>query len=718
MCVYSRLHVKNTGGSHMKKKVVSVVLATCMVIGMLTGCGGSGAGSTVPAAGNTGDAAQATEQAPADAAADIVKEAPMLQEMVSAGTLPSLEERLPAEADIYVEEAYSPKDETPVYGGTMRTPNAGMWYFGPVAEEPLFRMLDDGSVEPNVAKGYELSDDGLTYTIHLREGMKWSDGTSFTATDCVYYYNYVLVTDVDAETGEVTKSNTTKYYNWYMSADPDDGDKLKPAQVRYVDDTTFTITLYSPKPTMLQAICIDNKWMFCPKEWYKDIMAVDMEKPHWSGETDLKLIGGEGLATVTEEEALANAKAKNDLYTFEDYTKLADQLGYRYWQYAGRPTLRPWNITSALTEQTLVFERNPYYWKVDNMGRQLPYVDKIEYVTMEESLNAQEIMAGNLDFCGFGTEFYPTYKAGEATGCYNIKTMVSPNWTVSSLQLNQTYKDKQYAELFAEIDFRHALSIAVNRDEMNSIIFNGMDVPQQAAAPEGTAEYIEGATTKWIEYDVDAANKLLDGIDKISSELNADGYRTFVGGANDGKAITLEIETTGDDTSAQAVALLTQYYKEIGIQVVESPNTDNNKRNEKYYAGDVAMASYEGGTSVFNVMLRPDYLAANRNNTCWLGKYGMEHQDAITPEAGTPIAELVDATVDLVKASDMDELKAAGDKILQLHYENTWIIGFLTDSSSRYAVNNRIHNWNDGFVMCDELRFLGYGKPYTWFIQE
>lgn len=698
----------------MKKRVLSLAMAMLLVLGLLAGCSGNTTptGTVQTPTGTTGTNGTDTPSG------EIQKEAPMLADLVANGSLPALEDRLPAEADVYQEIDYTPKDETPVYGGTMRTPNGGMWYFGPIAEEPLFRLLEDGSVEPNVAKSYDLSDDGLVYTIHLREGMKWSDGTPFTATDCVYYYNYVLVTEVDNETGKVTKSNTTKYYNWYMSADPNDGDKLKPAQVRYVDDTTFTITLYSPKPTLLQNICIDNKWMFCPKDWYKDIMAVNMENPHWSGETDLKLIGGEGLTTVTEDEALANAKAKSALYDFEDYTKLCDQLGYRYWQYAGRPTLRPWNITSALTETTLTFERNPYYWKVDAEGRQLPYVDKIEFVTMDASLNAQEVMAGNIDFCGFGNEEFPTYKASEATGCYAIKTMTSPNWTISALQLNQTYKDAQYAELFANIDFRHALSIAVDRNEMNNILYNGMAVPQQFAAPEGTAEYIEGATTKWIEYDTDAANKLLDGISLISKDLNADGYRTFVGGADDGKPIVLEVETTADDTSAQAVALLGQYYKKIGIQVVESANTDNNMRNEKYYAGDVAMCSLEGGTGVFNVMLRPDYLAANRNNVCWLGKYGMEHQDHITPEPGTPMAELVDATVALVKAATMDELKAAGQRILQSHYENTWIIGFLNDSNNFYAVNERIHNWDENFVMCDELRFLGNGKPYTWFIQE
>lgn len=158
----------------MKKRITSLLLAALMVLGLLAGCGGN---DNTPADSNT--PANTGTQQPANTAAsgDIVKESPMLTEMAAAGTIAALADRLPTDADVYVEAAYSPKGETPVYGGTMRTPNAGMWYFGPIAEEPLFRMLDDGTVEPNVAKSYDLSDDGLVYTIHLREGMKWSDGT-------------------------------------------------------------------------------------------------------------------------------------------------------------------------------------------------------------------------------------------------------------------------------------------------------------------------------------------------------------------------------------------------------------------------------------------------------------------------------------------------------------------------------------------------------------
>lgn len=179
----------------MKKRFATMLLVLLTVANMLAGCGSNdspAANTPTQPSDSTG-----TQQPASTPEGEVAKESPMLQELVTAGTIPVLADRLPAEADIYVETAYSPQSETPVYGGTMRTPNIGMWYFGPIAEEPLFRMLDDGTVEPNVAKGYDLSDDGLVYTIHLREGMKWSDGTPFTAADCVYYYNYVLVSVLD-----------------------------------------------------------------------------------------------------------------------------------------------------------------------------------------------------------------------------------------------------------------------------------------------------------------------------------------------------------------------------------------------------------------------------------------------------------------------------------------------------------------------------------------
>ena len=680
------------------KKLLALSLALVMISGILVSCGKD----QTPKAPSDGPPAEEVT----------LKEAPMLAEMVAAGELPELSERLPVESDIMVETDKTP--EAPQYGGTLRRSHTGEWDYGPFCEEPLFRLTEDGGITPNVAKSFEVSEDGLTYTIHLREGMKWSDGEPFTAQDCAYYYNYMLVSDVD-ETGKVTKSYNGNYYNWYKTTDPADG-LTKPAIVTVVDDCTFQIKLYSPKPLILQNIAIDNKWMFAPKHWYQDIVAHDTTKPHWSG-LDASVLGGEGLTDITEEQAVANAAARNARFVFDDYTQLGNQLGYMYWNYKDRPTLRAWNMDSEKTDQSYVFTRNPYFWKTDAEGRQLPYIDKVEMVTMDTGLYAQEMIAGNLDMSGgFDVGLFPTYKAGEATGGYSIYTSPQPNWTVCSMELNQTYKDPQYAELFSIPDFRHAMSIAVDRNEMNEILYAGLAVPAQAAAPEGTAEYIDGAREKWTEYDPAAANALLDGIEIISSTRNADGYRTFTSGGNAGKGILITIEGHEGSNSAEAVALLAQYYKEIGIQVVEGSNTTRPKRQEKVVNGDEVMALYEEKLNVFNAAVRPDRVGANRSISTWIGKYSLEHQDAWTPEAGSEIAEIVELTKKLQTVTTTEEAEAAGRALLENHVENTWIIGYLSVPDQYTAMSNKVKNFDPNFISCDELRFYGNAKPYTWYI--
>ena len=693
------------------KKILAFTLALIMTVGMFAGCGKQ-AETTAPTtgtAGTTGSTGTTTTQTPEGT--EIVKESPMLAEQVAAGTLPALEERLPVASDIMIEEAPA----NPQFGGTLRRNNGGEWDYGPFTEEPLFRLTEDGGVTPNVAKGYNVSSDGLVYTIYLREGMRWSDGAPFTAHDVAFYYNYMLVTDVTEE-GKIVSGYNGTNYNWYKTTDPADG-IAKPAIVTVVDDYTVQIKLYAPKPLILQNIAIDNKWMFAPKHWYKDIVAYDTSKPHWTG-LDHEILGGAGLTAVTQEEAVANAAARNARFTFDDYTQLGNQLGYMYWSYKDRPTLRAWVMDSEKTDQTFVFVRNPYFWKTDSEGRQLPYIDRVEMVTMDNALYAQEMISGNLDMAAVSLGDIPTYKAGETMGNYTVHGSVQPNWTTCSIELNQSYKDEQYRELFANIDFRHALSIAVDRDEMNEILYAGLATPAQAAAPEGTPQFIEGAREKWTEFDPAAANALLDGIDMISNDRNADGYRTFVGGEHDGEAVTINLEGHAKSNSAQAIALMAQYLKEIGIQLVEISNTARNTRQQKVTNGNEIMALYEEKLNIFNPYVRPDRVAANRNICTWVGMYGLEHANPMIPVEGTPMAEIVALTHELATVATLERAQEIGDAFLQSHVENTWIIGYLSETTSYTAMSNKVQNFDPDFISCDELRFYGNAKPYTWFLAQ
>ena len=687
------------------KKFLALSLALIMTAGILAGCGGKK--EDAPAE------TPAKKPAETPAEVEIVKESPMLAEMVAAGSLPELSERLPVAADIMVETDKTP--ENPQFGGTLRRNNGGEWDYGPFTEEPLFRLTEDGGVTPNVAKGYDVSDDGLVYTIYLREGMKWSDGEPFTAHDVAFYYNYMLVTDF-TEDGKIISGYNGTTYNWYKTTDPADG-VAKPAIVTVVDDYTVQIQLYAPKPLILQNIAIDNKWMFAPKHWYKDIVAYDTSVEHWTG-LPHDVLGGAGLTAVTEEEAVANAAARNARFTFDDYTQLGNQLGYMYWSYKDRPVLRAWVMDSEKTDQTYVFTRNPYFWKTDAEGRQLPYIDTVEMVTMDNALYSQEMIAGNLDMASVDVGDFPTYKAGEAVGDYTVYSSVQPNWTSCSIELNQSYKDPQYAELFANIDFRHALSIAVDRNEMNEILYAGLAEPAQAAAPAGTAQFIEGAREKWTEYDPAAANALLDGIEMISNDRNADGYRTFTSGANAGKPVLINLEGHEKCNSAEAIALMAQYYKEIGIQLIEITNTARNTRQQKVTNGNEIMALYEENLNVFNPYVRPDRVGANRNICTWVGKYGLEHAEPMTPAAGSEMEEIVNLTKELSTAATMETAEAVGEAFLQSHLDNTWIVGYLSVTSKYTALGNDVKNFDAGFISCDELRFYGNAKPYTWFMEQ
>lgn len=171
----------------MKKRTLALFLAVWMTIGMLAGCGSNSAKTPDSTPGNTNTPAVSDGQSGQEPA----KEAPMLADQVG-GRCAARSGGAPSRRGGHLcGDPVQPRGD-PAYGGTLRTQNGGIWYYGPIAEEPLFRLLDDGTVEGNVAKSYDVSDDGLVYTIHLRDGMKWSDGTPFTAADCVYYYNYVL----------------------------------------------------------------------------------------------------------------------------------------------------------------------------------------------------------------------------------------------------------------------------------------------------------------------------------------------------------------------------------------------------------------------------------------------------------------------------------------------------------------------------------------------
>ncbi|MDD9989190.1 MAG: ABC transporter substrate-binding protein [Spirochaetaceae bacterium] len=284
----------------------------------------------------TGTGEQAETEASSAEMAQMGLEAPALAEQVAAGTLPPLAERLPAEP--YVVQPFG---ETGRYGGDLRrvyrTASDGLAY-GRLAMETLLRFSpgQGTAVEPNIARDFSVSDDGTSITVYLREGMRWSDGEPFTADDIMFWYEDWAINE------ELNPSPPT-----WMTVGGEPGVWEK------IDD--YTVRLTFPGVNGLAARQLadpsgSSRGMgrMMPKHYLSQF--------HPSHQTKEKL-----------DEMVAAAELDSWMDLFSDRNN--------YFLNADLPVLDAWDITVAAPAARVIAERNPYYWKVDTEGHQLPYMD-------------------------------------------------------------------------------------------------------------------------------------------------------------------------------------------------------------------------------------------------------------------------------------------------------------------------------------------------------
>jgi peptide/nickel transport system substrate-binding protein len=606
------------------------------------------------------------------------REAPMLAAKVAAGQLPPLEQRLPASADVMVETmdstgAYG-DHQTFVYGG-----RTDQWSYGMIGEEPLFRFTVQGTVEPNVAKGYTVNANSTEYTIYLRQGMKWSDGVPFTADDCIFFYEKMIL----------PRTFGNAIYNCYYSTNPVTAERSL-CTMEKVNNYEFKVKFKDPSPNFLELVAIDTKWMFAPAHYYKQLL------PEFIGE------------------AAAAVKAKE--MGFADVAALGRQTGYYHWNIIDRPQIRPWKITNDPDSDLMIMERNPYYWKTDAEGRQLPYIDRLHYVrTSDPNQNVLKIMAGEVDVSGVSYANIAALKQNERQGHYRLVTWDNLNWSGSgSLIFNQSAEDPKYRALFANLEFRHAISISADRKEMATLVADGWSVPKQTSPAEGGMGYSKAWAEKWIEYNPREARRLLE--QNVGLKMGSDGYFTFA----DGSRLVLDI-ISSDSTAeaAKAAELLTEkYLKDIGIRAVFSVR-DRAYVDEQTRANKVNVAMNSGyGMNTINISLRPDSVVPVRNNfSPWYGAFGTwfatggEGGEAPTGD----ILKLINFYKEMSSATSKEAINRIALQMLKIHEDNIWQIGFLSATPSLLAVNDDLKNFLERGLMCDEFRNLGLAHPAIWY---
>lgn len=464
------------------------------------------------------------------------REAPMLAERVSAGQLPPVEERLPVNPLVV-----GGREAIGEYGGEVR-----MIHFDPVwfvsnydlnAERMLhYSDMDLRTIVPNILESWEVTPDGKSYTFHLRQGMKWSDGQPVTTEDVRFWWeDFYLNKDLVAS------------LPWQMRFGGE------PMKVEIVDDFTFKITFAAPFGNFAAHL---TRWE--PSNVSPSIIAPS----HYYKQFHPKYTDPAKLDAMAKEQGLENWAAL--------FSQRA-QWGLGVWQgpdwIIGFPTLSPWIIVERPQEGLFLWERNPYYWKVDMAGNQLPYIDRLryDYVTNVEAVKLK-LVQGELDILGqhdVTIADYPFYKENEAKGNYVVGDYLSC-MSDRYILFPQHYiaDDPVLTEIVNHPNFVKALSVAIDRDEINESLFYGLARMGQVSPMPNSKYYKEKYGTAWAQYDPELANKLLDemGLDKRDSE----GFRL----RPDGQRLKFNIEHAGErvgPVTDKLTGMVVTYWREVGI---------------------------------------------------------------------------------------------------------------------------------------------------------
>jgi len=456
------------------------------------------------------------------------RQAPMLQELVKAGKLPPLEDRLPV-APLVRE----PVEEIGQYGGTWRRvgvgPGEGWILNSRLSYEALVRWkgpTDVSEVVANVARAWEVSRDAAEFTFHLREGMKWSDGEPFTADDFIFYYENVLLNE-----------DLTPVFPKLLRDPVND----KPAVFEKIDDYTLKITFASSYGLFMQ-ILAGPSYQGMP----------DGHPGHYMKQFHPNYVEKAELDKMVKDAEFDN--------WWELYNNRAD------WPNPERPHIWPWLPKQVPPAIPVTAERNPYYWKVDPEGNQLPYIDRVSFDVVENAdmLNMKAV-AGEVDmqFRHIMWQNYPLFVENAAKGDYRVMKWKLAEGSNAVLPLNLNHKDPGKRELYQNRDFRIALSLAINRDEINEFCYMGMGTPRQQAVIGECPYFKPEHATRYAEYDPDRANELLDEIGL--TERDEEGFRKKL----DGEKLTITIEYAPIfGPWADLTQMVCEDWKEIGIRAI------------------------------------------------------------------------------------------------------------------------------------------------------
>ena len=629
--------------------------------------------------------------------ADVPKsfgEAPTLAEKVKAGELPPVEQRLPSEPLVI-----KPLHAIGTYGGTWRR-----GFTGPsdvengnrinASDKPLFWDYTGTKIVPSLARGWEMSDDGKSFTLFLRKGMKWSDGAPFTADDFVFWFEDLYSNEEIVPT-----------------AIADMSPQGKPGRLVKVDDTTvrfeFDVPYYLFEDIMAgdtligggQSVRQSQKFTFgaySPKHYLKQFL------PKYSSEEEV------------------NAKAREA--GFENWVQF---LHFKKdWSLNPElPTVGPWHMVQPINTSTWVLERNPYYWAVDTEGNQLPYIDRVVLTLAEdlEILNLRAI-AGEYDLQARHIDIgkLPVLLENQERGHYKVHLDLGYNGSDTALYFNQSFTaDPEIAKWLTNADFRRALSMGIDRDQLNEAFWLGVGTPG-SPVPFAESPYNPGSEwrDKWSTFDPDRANALLDEIGLTKKD--AEGFRVRT---DNGERLRIQIDTVKAFLPwPQQAEMIADQWKKIGIQAdvreyersLGQTRTRNNEHHIRIWTNNGTEMLYLFPRFVLPVDTTDAYLGPEF--AAWYATGGTQGRKPDDPD----LLKAMDLFRAAASLKEEERVKNA-QEIWQIVTDEQYTVGTVGQSPAFMGVrvvSDRLQNIPSRVCIAQHCRTPGGSHPETWFYKE
>ena len=664
--IYNKIHVSHTRklvmnqiakkrSKALKKRIFNLLVFFLLPVLILS------AGAQNEDAGTVAEASAVRKQAGSIVASEggviaglvpiEFNEAPMLKAMVASGELPPVEERLPDEPLVV-----RPFESIGKYGGTITLIQRTVSDWGTIQNsnlEPLLHKEQDNYTNaiPNLAVDWEMAADARTFTLFLRKGVKYSDGVEFTADDIMFWYNDQFMNE------ELAQSWRSQW---------------RPMTAEKIDDYTLRYTFPEPSPGVIHAFA-SGTW------WGSQSMA--FQPAHYAKQFHIDY----------NEDAADLAKAEG----FDHWYQLfQNKTSFNRGSVMNKelPVVAPWQV-EEIEPDHVTMVRNPYYFKVDTEGNQLPYADYKRSILAENvELRAAKILAGEPDFTrgAISVKKIPAVKMVEERNNYRVflGSKLFDYSAEGTLFFNHTTEDPVIRELLNNVKFKQALSLAINRDEINNTVMMGTAEPTQATlGPEPvTPFYEERFATAFIEYDPDRAMRLLD---EIGLAKDSNGYRL----RSDGDQLVLIIE--GAEWIAShppTIELVADYWDKIGIRTTANVNPGGGMW-QKFSANTSHVSTWVFGSTYPRMSVNVQWWAQaqfwGRQWQAWFQSNG-ESGEEPTDE----VKEFAAVWSDLPLTVDEAERIEMGKMAMELLAENLWFIGITTPEPEVRTVRRNLRNVN------------------------